>query len=421
MPVTVVIGAQWGDEGKGKIVDLLSGEIDLVVRYQGGPNAGHTVVADGHTTILHQIPSGILHPHATCIIGNGVVLDPDQLIEEIRMLEQTGIDVRQRLHISPAAHLIMPWHRLLDRVQERQRRHSIGTTGRGIGPAYTDKYARRGFRMGSLLDLPRTLPDMESVWQEVVEPLPTDEGHRDIFSAAVAEEWSEQLSPMITDTFSRLQAALDNDAGVLLEGAQGTLLDVDWGTYPFVTSSNPISAGASVGSGVPPNRLSRIIGIMKAYNTRVGEGPFPTEFQDAAWAESFRELAFEYGATTGRPRRCGWFDGPLARYAARLNGFDEIALTKFDILDTLKEIPVCVAYRYRGDRLLSLPQDPGAWEQLKSEYETMPGWQTKTSDIRKWDDLPANARSYVLKLEELAGVRISMISLGPERDSLLVR
>lgn len=424
MPVTVVVGAQWGDEGKGKIVDILSAEMDLVVRYQGGANAGHTINLKGNKFILHLIPSGILHPQTTCIIGNGVVVDPVALLEEMDLLENKGIKINGRLKISNRAHLIFPYHKLLDQIKEASAfEQRIGTTGRGIGPAYSDKINRCGIRMIDLFDqktlaekLKMRVTAVNEILQNIYHQAPVSLS--DILHEII--KVSPVIKPLITDTTLLLNNAINEGKKILMEGAQGTLLDVDHGTYPFVTSSNPVSAGACLGSGIGPTKINHIVGVVKAYTTRVGEGPFPTELKSKEGA-ALREVGQEYGATTGRPRRCGWFDLVVARYAARINGLTALAITKLDVLDSLKEISVCTAYQYKDERIDEFPANINILEKCKPIYETLPGWNSTTSDVSRYNQLPLKARKYLEYLESHIEVPISMISVGAMRDKTIFK
>jgi adenylosuccinate synthase len=423
MPAVVLIGAQWGDEGKGKATDLLGGRVPYVVRYQGGNNAGHTVITpDGERYALHLIPSGILTPGCTPVIGNGVVVDPEVLIGELKGLDERGVDT-SRLIISADAHLIMPHHRALDRVTERflgSRR--IGTTGRGIGPAYGDKVARNGIRVADLLDLSILRKKLEGTLQEKNQLLVKVYNRKAIDVDEVVEEYAgyaEQLKDRIADTRLLLGNALDAGEWVLLEGSQGTLLDVDHGTYPFVTSSNPTAGGAATGSGIGPTRITRVVGILKAYTTRVGSGPFPTELHDQ-WGEYLRKQGGEVGVTTGRDRRCGWFDAVIARYASRVNGITDYFLTKLDVLSGLETVPICVAYDVDGVRHDEMPMTQTEYHHATPVYEEMPGWFEDIRHCRAFDELPANAQAYVRRLEELSGARISVIGVGPGRDENVV-
>ncbi|MER6574067.1 adenylosuccinate synthase [Nonomuraea sp. NPDC001023] len=422
MPAAVLVGAQWGDEGKGKATDLLGGDVDYVVRYQGGNNAGHTVVIGDQKYALHLLPTGILSPDVVPVIGNGVVIDPGVLLSEIDGLAERGISA-ERLLISSNAHLIMPHHKALDKVTERYLgKAKIGTTGRGIGPAYGDKIARMGVRVQDLLDPGILAKKIEVALTEKNQVLTKVYNRRGIDPAAVLEEYlayAERLKPHIADTSLVLSKALDEGKFVLLEGGQGTLLDIDHGTYPFVTSSSPTSGGACAGAGIPPNRLTKIIGILKAYTTRVGSGPFPTELTDET-GEWLRRTGGEYGVTTGRDRRCGWFDAVIARYATRINGITDYFLTKLDILSGLERIPVCVAYEVDGVRFDEIPMTQTDFHHAVPVYEELPGWKEDISNAKSFDDLPPNAQSYVRALEEMSGAPISAIGVGPGRDQTVV-
>ncbi|MEE2709007.1 MAG: adenylosuccinate synthase [Gemmatimonadota bacterium] len=423
MSVRIVIGAQWGDEGKGKIVDFLSDQSDMVVRFQGGANAGHTVAVGDKEYILHLIPCGILRPDKICVIGNGVVIDPAELMEEIDMLRSHGIDVSGRLFISQNAQLIMPYHKFLDQVGEQgmQETERIGTTGRGIGPAYTDKVARKGIRIVDLLDrdllrekLKRNIQATNTLLDAVYHADTLNEDQTiDEYLA-----FDEKIDPFITDTSVLVNEAIDAGKSVLFEGGQGTLLDVDHGTYPYVTSSNTVSGAACTGVGVGPTRIDEVIGVVKAYTTRVGNGPFPTEFPKD-WGNEFRQMAHEYGATTGRPRRCGWFDAMIARYAARVNGMTSLAISRMDTLDELASLRICVEYK-DGDKVLKhLPSDSHLLDRVEAVYEEMDGWQSPTSGARTWDDLPEKARTYITRISELTGVPVGMVSVGSRRDETI--
>ncbi|GII74064.1 adenylosuccinate synthetase [Sphaerisporangium melleum] len=421
MPAVVLVGAQWGDEGKGKATDLLGGEVDYVVRYQGGNNAGHTVVIGDQKYALHLLPTGVLSPDVIPVIGNGVVIDPGVLLSEIDGLRQRGISC-DRLLISANAHLIMPHHKALDKVTERYLgKARIGTTGRGIGPAYGDKIARMGVRVQDLLDPGILGKKIEVALNEKNQVLTKVYNRRGIEPKRVLEEYlgyAERLKPHIADTSLILNRALDQDKVVLLEGGQGNLLDIDHGTYPFVTSSSPTSGGACIGSGVPPTRLTRVIGILKAYTTRVGSGPFPTELTDEM-GDWLRTTGGEYGVTTGRNRRCGWFDAIIARYATRVNGVTDFFLTKLDVLSGLERIPVCVAYEVDGVRHDEIPMTQTDFHHAKPIYEEFPGWQEDITEAKTFEDLPKNAQNYVRTLEELSGAPISAIGVGPGRTQTL--
>ena len=423
MPLRIIVGAQWGDEGKGKIVDYLSEKADIVARYQGGPNAGHTVVIDGEEIILHQIPCGILRPNTICIIGNGVVVDPVILREEIRFLESKGIKVSGRLFISHRAHLIMPYHRLLDQAREAAvGGERIGTTGRGIGPAYTDKFQRSGIRIVDLLDrdtlhrkLIANIEEKNKLLRRIYESEEMDE--EKIISDYL--EFDKEIDEYVTDISVFIDKALNEGKEVLAEGAQGTMLDVDFGTYPFVTSSNPIAGGACSGLGIGPMRVNEVIGVVKAYTTRVGSGPFPTEFEND-FSDHMRELGAEYGATTGRPRRCGWFDAVIARYSTRLNGFTGLAITKLDVLDTLEEIKICTGYQYKEKTLRDFPAETWIQNDAEPVYETHPGWKKPTSDARTFSELPRKAQNYLNRISELTAVPIRIMSVGSDRKQTIV-
>ncbi len=419
----VVVGSQWGDEGKGKVVDVLTPYVDVVVRYQGGNNAGHTVVVGREKFVLQSIPSGILHPGRRCVIGCGVVVDPASLIEEMEALVRRGIALDGNLFISKNAHLIMPYHPALDRASEAKLgKRRIGTTGKGVGPAYVDKAARVGIRMADLLD--------ERLFREKLEYNVTQKNRllRDIYDAPTfsVEEilnpylrYAGWLAPYITDTALLLARWIDAGYSTLFEGAQGTMLDIDHGTYPYITSSSTTAGGASTGTGVPPTKIDGVLGVSKAYTTRVGGGPFPTELRGEA-AELIRARGNEYGAVTGRPRRCGWFDAVVGRYAVRINGCDTIALTKLDVLDQCDVIRVCTGYRYEGELLTEFPVEERIWSAAEPVYEELSGWQTSTAGVRKLGDLPAKARQYLDRLSELVGVPFGLISTGAVRDETIL-
>jgi adenylosuccinate synthase len=415
-----VLGAQWGDEGKGKIVDLLTPHFSIVARYQGGHNAGHTVYVSGRKFILRLIPSGILHPGILCVIGNGVVVDPQALFAEVDELTRNGIDVGDRLIVSDKAHLILPYHRDLDLLAEARRgERKIGTTSRGIGPAYEDKIARRGIRVGDLFDpaaLEQEVRDNVTARNRLVQDSTMD--WRPVFQQLLTA--AERMRPCVRDVSLFLHAAMRDGKAILFEGAQGTLLDVDHGTYPFVTSSNASIGGVCTGLGVGPRAIGRVLGVVKAYTTRVGEGPLPTELS-GAMGDRLRESGHEYGAVTGRPRRCGWYDAVAARYSVRINGLDALALTKLDVLDGLDEVPVCTAYRCGGRTLADFPSDVTQLGTCEPVYETMPGWSKPTKGVRRFVDLPEAARRYVARLEEVSGVPAAIISTGSERDDTIVR
>lgn len=415
----VVVGAQWGDEGKGKLVDVLAERADWVVRYQGGANAGHTVDLGEHSFVLHQIPSGILHPGVRCAIGNGVVLDPETLFTEIDGLVAEGVDVEGRLYVSERAHLVLPYHKIID--SESSHSQSIGTTGRGIGPAYEDKIGRRGVRVLDLRNRDR-LRDLINANAERANHLLEAYGSAKRIDAAEVfsrlEQLSERLLSLSDDVGLMVHRAIKSGAAVLLEGAQGSLLDVDHGTYPFVTSSSTTSGGASTGAGVAPTAIDAVLGVVKAYTTRVGAGPLPTEM-DEPMAERVRSLGNEFGATTGRPRRCGWFDALVVRYAARVNGLSDIAVTKLDVLDTLDRIAVCTGYEYEGEVHTEFPGDLSLLESATPRYEWLDGWQCDTSGARRLEDLPKEARAYLDRLHELIETPITYVSVGTRRDQII--
>jgi adenylosuccinate synthase len=422
MPAIVLLGAQWGDEGKGKATDLLGDRVDYVVRYQGGNNAGHTVVIGDQKYALHLLPSGILSPNVIPVIGNGVVIDPAVLLTEIKGLNERGIDT-SKLKISTNAHLITPYHRTIDKVSERfLGKSKIGTTGRGIGPAYADKINRIGIRVQDLFDPSILRQKIEAALHDKNQILIKVFNRKGITVDEVLDEYlgyAQVLKPYVVDTALLLDQALKNGKNVLLEGSQGTLLDVDHGTYPFVTSSNPTAGGASTGSGIGPTKITRVIGILKAYTTRVGSGPFPTELFDED-GEALRKIGGEVGVTTGRNRRCGWFDAPIARYAVRVNGLTDFFLTKLDVLTGWEKIPVCVAYEVDGVRVEELPASQTDFHHAKPIYEYLPGWKENISKAKSVDDLPNNAKEYVKFLEMVSGAPISAIGVGPGRDETIV-
>jgi adenylosuccinate synthase len=416
----VVLGAQWGDEGKGKIVDLLTPHFSIVGRYQGGHNAGHTVYVNGTKFILRLIPSGILHPGVTCVIGNGVVIDPAALFAEVDELTRNGIDVGNRILISDKAHLILPYHRDLDLLSEARRgERKIGTTSRGIGPAYEDKIARRGIRVGDLADpkgLEQNIRDNVTARNRLVQDSTMD--WKPVLDQLLRH--AERMRPMVRDVSALLTQAMRAGQSILFEGAQGTLLDIDHGTYPFVTSSNASVGGVCTGLGIPPRAIGRVLGVAKAYTTRVGEGPLPTELF-GEMGNRLRESGNEYGAVTGRPRRCGWYDAVAVRYAARINGLDGLALTKLDVLDGLEQIDICTSYRCQGRTITDFPSDIGQLAQCEPVYESMPGWSEPTAGVREFNRLPDAARRYIARLEEVSGVRAAIVSTGSERDDTILR
>ncbi|MBM4188644.1 MAG: adenylosuccinate synthase [Gemmatimonadetes bacterium] len=415
----VVVGAQWGDEGKGKLVDVLAERADVVVRYQGGANAGHTVVIGDSKFILRLIPSGILQPRTICVLGNGVVLDPEALLGEVDALEAQGIATGGRLKVSDRAHLVLPYHKLLDLAEER--RQNIGTTKRGIGPAYEDKYGRRGIRVAALRDgagLEALLAPRIDRANELLDLAGMPEradlaAHRELLSRL-----APRILAMATDTGHFLHLALRGGKRVLLEGAQGSLLDVDHGTYPYVTSSNTTAGGAAVGAGIGPTEIGAVLGVVKAYTTRVGNGPLPTAAA-APQEEELRRIGHEFGAVTGRPRRCGWFDAPVVRYAARVNGLTALAVTKLDVLDTFEEIPVGVGYRLGGEVMSEMPADVAVLERVEPVYQTLPGWRASTAQARRMEDLPREARAYLDCLERLGETPIRYVSVGTRRDQII--
>jgi adenylosuccinate synthase len=422
VPAVVLLGAQWGDEGKGKATDLLGDQVDYVVRYQGGNNAGHTVVIGDQKYALHLLPSGILSPNVIPVIGNGVVIDPAVLLEEIKGLSERGINT-SKLKISTNAHLITPYHRTIDKVSERfLGKSKIGTTGRGIGPAYADKINRFGIRVQDLFDQSILKQKIEAALHDKNQILVKVFNRKGITVDEVISEYlgyAEILKPYVTDTSLLLDQALKQGKVVLLEGSQGTLLDVDHGTYPFVTSSNPTAGGASTGSGIGPTKITRVIGILKAYTTRVGSGPFPTELFDAD-GEALRKIGGEVGVTTGRNRRCGWFDAPIARYAVRVNGLTDFFLTKLDVLTGWEKIPICVAYEIDGVRVEELPASQSDFHHAKPVYDYLPGWKESISKAKTVADLPKNAQEYVKFLEKISGAPMSAIGVGPGRDETIV-
>ncbi|NLL42200.1 MAG: adenylosuccinate synthase [Firmicutes bacterium] len=421
MTVVALVGTQWGDEGKGKITDVLASKADVVARYQGGNNAGHTVVVGENTYKLHLVPSGIFYAGTTCLIGNGVVVDPKVLCEEIDYLHRNGISTAN-LYVSEKAHLIMPYHRVLDQLEEKQRLRKIGTTGRGIGPAYVDKYMRMGVRMIDLKSreslqraLDQVLPLKNQLLQKIYD-------HPGFDRDELVEEYlayGQTIVPLLADTSLLIYQARQRGEDVLLEGAQGTLLDVDHGTYPFVTSSNPTAGGAAPGAGIGPNQIDQVIGVVKAYTTRVGEGPFVSELNDVT-GDLIRERGNEFGTTTGRPRRCGWFDAVLVRYSVRINGLTGLSLTLLDVLDALESVRVCVAYEYRGERLEHFPADLEMLKECKPIYETLPGWQEDTTGAKSFADLPQRAQEYLKFLEQQVGCPVQIVSVGPRRDQTIM-
>ena len=414
----VVVGAQWGDEGKGKVIDVLAQEADCIIRYQGGNNAGHTVVADGEEFVFHLIPSGLLHPGKIGVIGNGVVVDPEALLEEVQRLRAYGIQAQDVLKLSDQAHLIFPYHKRLDAAEEADRTGRLGTTGRGIGPCYVDKVARCGIRVADMFEeavleqkLRRNVEDKNRVLTAVYHERPVE------FEPLWRQyrQFATALRPFATNTTRFLHEAIARKQRLLFEGAQGTLLDIDHGTYPYVPSSNATAGGACVGAGVPPTCIDRVIGVVKAYTTRVGEGPLPTEFPPELM-ERIRAKGNEFGATTGRPRRCGWFDAVIARHAVMVNGCESIVVTKLDVLDEMPAIQVCTAYELDGARTTDFPSNIAALDRAAPVYESLPGWQADTTQAERFDDLPREAQAYLHRLEELLGAKICLISIGSKRE-----
>ena len=420
---TILIGLQWGDEGKGKVIDVLAKDAQYIVRFQGGNNAGHTVVVRGSTFIFHLLPSGILHRGKKCLIGNGVVVDPEVLLGEIAALRKKEIEARGRLTVSEHAHVIFPYHRILDGLRETKRERKIGTTGRGIGPCYVDKATRCGIRVGDLLNprlLERKLKDNLAEKNEVFRKVYGHEGFafESLYEMYLA--FGRRLKDLVGDTAVILHRAVRQKKSILFEGAQGTFLDVDFGTYPFVTSSNTIAAGACVGTGVAPTQIDRVIGVVKAYTTRVGEGPFVTEFP-GIMGEAIRAKGNEYGATTGRPRRCGWFDAVMVRRAVMLNGVDLMAMMKLDVLDNLETIKVCTGYKHKGKVFRDFPGDLEVMQEAKPVYKDFKGWQETTSHLRSYKNLPPQAKAYVRALEEMCGAKVDIISVGSGREETLFK
>lgn len=423
MSTVVIVGTQWGDEGKGKIVDFLTEKADIVARYQGGNNAGHTVVINDEKYILHLIPSGILHKGKKCIIGNGVVIDPAALIEEMDGLKKRGININKNLLISKNAHVIMPYHIAIEKENENKKGNKkIGTTGRGIGPSYTDKVSRHGIRMMDLLNpdvfkekLSANLSIVNFLLENLYKTKPLNE--KEIYKQYM--QYAERLAPYIVDTDVIINKALEAGKNVLFEGAQGTLLDIDHGTYPFVTSSNTIAGGACTGLGVGPTKIKKVLGVVKAYTTRVGEGPFPTEIKDET-GELIRKKGGEFGATTGRPRRCGWLDILILKHAVRINGLTGIAITKLDILDGFDKLKICVGYKYNGKRYTEFPKEIDVLNNCTPIYEEVDGWKEITLGIKEFSKLPANARKYIKTIEKMLGIKVQIISTGQKRDEIIV-
>jgi adenylosuccinate synthase len=422
MANTILVGGQWGDEGKGRIIDLLTEKSDYVVRFQGGSNAGHEVHIGKNVYVLHLIPSGILHQGKVCVIGNGVVVDPMSLVEEIQGLRKQGIKVTPKnLVVSEIAHLVLPYHKEVDELREMMKgKNKIGTTKRGIGPAYGDKAARTGIRVQDFLrpeqfrkKLKARVLEYNAILRSFgKKPLGFEEVLSDCLKVA------RFLKPFIHDGVSLLHDAMNRKKKILFEGAQGTLLDIDFGTYPYVTSSHPTSGGACIGTGIPPNRIDRVVGVVKAYTTRVGEGPFPTQY-DSDLGSEIQKIGDEFGRTTGRGRRCGWFDSVVTRYAQRINGINELAVTKMDVLDHMRELKICVAYQCGGKKLTTVPSDLESLQRCRPVYKTFKGWQTSTKQIRRWKDLPKNAKIYLEAISEYTGAPIAIVSVGPRRDETI--
>jgi adenylosuccinate synthase len=419
----VIVGAQWGDEGKGKVIDILSENADVIVRYQGGNNAGHTVALNRNEFIFHLIPSGILHREKVCVIASGVVIDPQALLEEIDSLKRKKVKIEGNLKISWGCHIIFPYHRILDRLRESRRKFRIGTTGRGIGPCYADKVARCGIRLADLLNPKMFSEKLKDNLKEKNEIFKRVYGHPGFsFEEIYAQylRYGNRISRYGCDTALFLNRALSAGKSLLFEGAQGTFLDIDFGTYPFVTSSSACAGGACIGSGVSPVKIDKVIGVVKAYATRVGEGPFPTEFSPDLLV-AIRNRGKEFGATTGRPRRCGWFDAVMASYAVKINGISELAVMKLDVLDKLEKILICVAYKYKGRVLRDFPMDLELLEKAKPVYEEHRGWMQDTKGIRRFDQLPLQAKRYLMRLQELSGAKINIISVGSKREETMFR
>lgn len=422
MSAVVLIGAQWGDEGKGKVTDYLAEKADVITRYQGGNNAGHTVVVDGNEFKLHLVPSGILYPGKLCIIGSGTVIDPAVLLEELSKLEQRGIDT-SKLRISPKAHVIMPYHKRIDAIDEELKgKRKIGTTGRGIGPAYMDKAARVGIRMADLVDeeeFPRVLEHALAQKNKLLAEYYGVDGYN--YNDMLQEylEYGRKLRGYVEEVSILVNKALEENKNILFEGAQGTLLDLDHGTYPYVTSSHPVAASACLGSGIGPTKIDRVIGVTKAYTTRVGSGPFPTELEDDT-GEFIRRQGHEFGTTTGRPRRCGWFDAVVARYSARINGLDYLAVTKLDVLTGLETVKICTGYKYKGEVLAEFPVSRKVLAECEPIYEELPGWQDDLTGVRRYDELPEAARNYLDRLSAASGVPVAMIGVGPGRAQTII-
>lgn len=421
MPNRIVVGAQWGDEGKGKIVDLLSEQADIIARYQGGANAGHTVIYNNHKLVLHQIPCGILRPKKICVIGNGVVVDLARLLEELQLLKKARVNPKGRLWISQAAHLVMPYHQMLEKFEEERRgKNKIGTTLRGIGPAYEDKTGRRGIRLGDLDDKKALLARIENNLKYYRRQGSFRENGVSSAGKVVSQilKRSRIIKSYIVDTSEILHSAIQKGKSLLLEGAQGTLLDLDFGTYPYSTSSNTTSGGACTGLGIGPTAIDEVIGVAKAYTTRVGNGPFPTELKNSL-GEYLRQAGEEFGATTSRPRRCGWLDLVILKYSVRINGISNLVITKLDVLDKLPEIKIATAYKYKGRTFTDFPQDVAELEKVQPVYKTMPGWKSSTSGLTSWNKLPPNAKKYIRLISAWLGVPVFLISTGSRREEII--
>lgn len=418
MPSVCIVGVQWGDEGKGKIVDVLSEDAHFVVRYQGGANAGHTVEVNGQRFVMHHIPSGILHPRVKCVISNGVVIDPIELLSEIESLRKRGVQVKDNLLVSDRAHVVMPYHKTMDKIREANPKSKIGTTLRGIGPCYADKVARSGFRIADLYNSKIFKARLESVLIERNKMFPADDR---LESAKVIREFNghaKKLQPFVVDTIELLNTAVRKNKKIIFEGAHGSLLDIDFGTYPYVTSSNSDVCGLPSGTGLPPKAVNKVIGIAKAYTTRVGDGPFPTEMWNSL-GDTIRERGREFGSTTGRPRRCGWFDAVSVKYACTINGVDELALTKLDILSGLAEINIAISYRINGKIFNKIPADTTLLDNCKPTFKSFRGWKQDISSVKKFGDLPANTRKFVSYIEHYLDTPVTMISIGKERGQIL--
>ena len=426
MSTLVVVGSQWGDEGKGKITDLLSKEADIIVRYQGGSNAGHTVVKGDEQYIFHLIPSGILHPGVKCFIGNGVVIDPQSLLQEIESLKKKNIEIDDNLFIDFKAHVVFPYHKILDEIKENKRgKDKIGTTKRGIGPAYVDKIARTGIRMIDMIDgkslskkIEINLNEKNDIFEKLYGLKISNQEKKDILKKYI--EYGQLLKKYVIDVSLHLNQAINEDKKILFEGAQGTLLDIDHGTFPYVTSSNPIAGGACTGTGVGPTKINKVMGITKAYTTRVGRGPFPTELTGEL-GEHIRQRGGEFGATTGRPRRCGWFDLVLVNYAVRINGMDSMVLTKIDVLSDFEKIKICTSYKYNGDTIKEFPINIETLQNCIPIYEEMEGWKGDVSQITKYENLPKQLKAYISRIEELVKTKVVIISVGPKRSQTIIR